>query len=109
MISTLYGMVMIAVLVATAINIVIDGVFSPTALFLMLLVGQVGLTGILHPVEMYCLIYSLIYFISVPSMYVLLVIYSIANLNDITWGTREVVNKKSPAVIILRLIVSLTP
>lgn len=33
-------------------------------------------------------------------MYVLLIIYAICNLNDITWGTREVRTKKTAAVII---------
>lgn len=99
-ISTLYGMVMIAVIVGTAINIVQDGIFSPTAMFLMLLISQIIITAILHTEEMFCVIYSLIYFITVPSMYVLLIIYSICNLNDITWGTREIKTKKTAAVII---------
>lgn len=98
--STLYGMVMIAVIVGTAINVIQDGILSPTAIFLMLIISQIVITAILHIEEMYCIIYSLIYFITIPSMYVLLIIYSICNLNDITWGTREVKTKKTAAVII---------
>lgn len=99
-ISTLYGMVMIAVIVGTAINIVQDGILSPTAMFLMLLISQIVITAILHTEEMFCILYSVIYFITVPSMYVLLIIYSVCNLNDITWGTREIKTKKTAAVII---------
>lgn len=99
-ISTVYCMLMIAVIVGTAINVVQDGPLSPTAIFLILLISQMFITALMHPAEMYCLIYSIIYFITVPSMYVLLIIYSISNLNDITWGTREVKTKKTAAVII---------
>jgi chitin synthase len=33
--------------------------------------------------------------ICIPSMYLLLVVYSITNLNVVSWGTREVAVKKS--------------
>lgn len=98
--STVYGMVMIAVIVGTAINVIQDGILSPTAIFLMLIISQIVITAILHFEEMNCILYSLIYFITIPSMYVLLIIYSICNVNDITWGTREVKTKKTAAVII---------
>lgn len=99
-ISTLYGMIMVAVIVGTAINIVQDGILSPSAMFLMLLISQIVITAILHTEEIFCIIYSVIYFITIPSMYVLLIIYSVCNLNDITWGTREIKTRKTAAVII---------
>lgn len=43
----------------------------------------------LHPQEMRALIYGIVYYITIPSMYMLLVIYSLFNLNDVSWGTRE--------------------
>lgn len=96
-ISTLYGMIMVAVIVGTAINIVQDGILSPSAMFLMLLMSQIVITAILHTEEIFCIIYSVIYFITIPSMYVLLIIYSVCNLNDITWGTREIKTRKTAA------------
>ena len=33
--------------------------------------------------------YGFIYFLSIPSMYMLLTIYAVTNLNDVSWGTRE--------------------
>ena len=45
--------------------------------------------GILHPYEIGCLPYLLIYYITIPSMYLLLVIYSLFNLWNVSWGTRE--------------------
>jgi chitin synthase len=41
--------------------------------------------------------YMLVYLITIPSMYVLLVIYSFFNLWNVSWGTREVAQKKTKA------------
>jgi chitin synthase len=50
-----------------------------------------------HPYEFYCLPFCLIYYMTVPSMYLLLVIYSLFNLWNVSWGTREVAQKKTKA------------
>ena len=42
-----------------------------------------------------CIVPGLIYLLCIPSMYLLLTIYSITNLNVVSWGTREVAQKKS--------------
>ncbi|XP_076648765.1 hyaluronan synthase-like protein kkv isoform X2 [Halictus rubicundus] len=94
--STVYGMVMISVFVGIAINIIEDGTpFSPSSLFLILMIGQLVIAALLHPAEFYCFPHILIYIITLPSMYLLLIIYSVTNLNDITWGTREVTTRKT--------------
>lgn len=90
---------MVAVITAIAINIVEDGLFSPSPLFLLMVFLQILVSGLLHPQELYCMLYGLIYYICVPSMYLLLIIFSIYNLNDITWGTREVRGKKTELVV----------
>ena len=54
------------------------------------------LAGILHIEEFYCMLYMLVYLITIPSMYILLVIYSLFNLWNTGWGTREIkVNLKT--------------
>jgi len=98
-ISTMYVIVMTTVIIAFAINIVKETVMSPSAWFLFLVVSEIAIAGFLHPYEVDCLLYSLIYYLAVPSMYVLLIIYSLCNLNNISWGTREVEIRKSHAVI----------
>ncbi|VDP13666.1 unnamed protein product [Heligmosomoides polygyrus] len=45
--------------------------------------------AILHPLEFTCVIPGILYFLAIPCMYMLLPIYSICNLNTVTWGTRE--------------------
>ena len=42
---------------------------------------------------------GLVYYITIPSMYLFLVIYSFFNLNVVSWGTREVAEKKTAAQI----------
>lgn len=37
--------------------------------------------------------HGVLYLLTIPSGYLLLVIYSICNLNDVSWGTREVPTK----------------
>jgi len=45
--------------------------------------------------ELACLPMGVIYFITIPSMYLFLTIYSVFNLNVVSWGTREVPKKKT--------------
>ncbi|XP_020295800.1 uncharacterized protein LOC109860841 isoform X2 [Pseudomyrmex gracilis] len=94
-ISTIYAIVMTAVIVAFAINIAKESLMSPSAWFLFLVMGEIVITGLLHPYEIGCMVHGLIYYLAVPSMYVLLIIYSLCNLNNITWGTREIKTKKT--------------
>merc|ERR1712045_1073862 len=53
------------------------------------IVGCFLIAGIMHPQEIKCLPMGIIYLITIPSMYLFLVIYSIFNLNVVSWGTRE--------------------
>ena len=53
------------------------------------------LTSPLAPQEFWCVVPGIIYLLCIPSMYLLLIIYSITNLNVVSWGTREVAVKKS--------------
>jgi hypothetical protein len=39
--------------------------------------------------EFTCLIPGLLYFVAIPSMSMLLFLYSIGNLHNVSWGTRE--------------------
>ncbi|VVD01783.1 unnamed protein product [Leptidea sinapis] len=72
-----------------------DGWLAPTSIFFVATFGMFFATGILHPQEIKCLLYIAIYYITIPSMYMLLIIYSLCNLNNVSWGTREVAQKKT--------------
>ncbi|UYV62604.1 chs1 [Cordylochernes scorpioides] len=92
--SAAYALLMMAVLVGTAIQLSYDGIGSPSSIFLIALSGSFFIAALLHPQEFWCVVPGLLYFLSIPSMYLLLIIYSLVNLNVVTWGTREVLNKK---------------
>merc|ERR1712223_1223514 len=93
--STFYALVMMAVIVGTSLQLGEDGLGSPSAIFLISLSGSFFIAACLHPQEFWCIVPGLIYLLCIPSMYLLLTIYSITNLNVVSWGTREVAQKKS--------------
>lgn len=97
-ITIVYVMVMIMVMVGIALQIVEDGWLAPSSMFFVMTFGTFFITAALHPQEIICLLYLLIYYITIPSMYMLLIIYSLCNLNNVTWGTRETPQKKSQKV-----------
>ncbi|KAK6623467.1 hypothetical protein RUM43_009319 [Polyplax serrata] len=96
-ISLVYGLIMMAVLVGVVMEIKDDGFLSPSSLFLFTTVAEIVIAGIIHPQEILCLMSGVIYYVTIPSMYLLLIIYSVCNLNVVSWGTREVARKKTKA------------
>jgi chitin synthase len=92
--SAMYAVIMMAVIVGTTIQIAEDSWTSPNAVFLMLLVFIFLVASFSHPQEFWCILPGLLYFLCIPSGYLLLIIYSLTNLNIVSWGTREVEKKK---------------
>ena len=93
--SAVYAVVMMIVIVGTIVNAFQESITSPNVIFLISLAGFYALGAILHPQELFCAVPGLLYFLCIPSGYLLLQIYSICNLNVVSWGTREVATKKS--------------
>ncbi|GAB6030579.1 hypothetical protein CHUAL_007440 [Chamberlinius hualienensis] len=90
-----YALMMIGVLVSLIIQIILEGWLTPSTFFAVALVLVYILAACLHPREFTCLFYFLIYWLVIPSMYLLLIIYSLMNMHDVSWGTREVPGGKS--------------
>ena len=88
--STVYALLMLAVLVGTAIDIQDKGFLSPNSIFFLGLMGSFVLAAIIHPQEFACVLPILLYMLLIPSMYLLLTIYSVTNMHIVSWGTREV-------------------
>ena len=93
--ALLYAVVMMAVIAGTFLQLIEDGIGSPSFIFLISMVGSFFIAACLHPQEFLCIVHGIVYLLSIPSMYLLLIIYSITNLNVVSWGTREVAVKKS--------------
>ncbi|KAK7080071.1 chitin synthase I [Halocaridina rubra] len=91
--SAVYVLVMIVVLVGMMLQFAVEGWASPSSIFFLASAGSFIITGLLHPKEILCLPCGMIYYLLVPSMYLLLQIYSCYNLNNVSWGTREVAQK----------------
>ena len=80
---------MIAVYIGIIIQIIDDGPQSLSALGFFFTFGSFVFAAILHPQEITDLFYCIIYVATIPSMYLLLTVFAIFNMNDVSWGTRE--------------------
>lgn len=88
-ISIIYALIMMAVMVGIMIQVIEDGIMAPSSMFFMAVTLQIIVTGLLHPQEMGALPAGFIYYVTIPCMYMLLTVYSVFNMNDVSWGTRE--------------------
>ncbi|XP_058486347.1 chitin synthase 1 isoform X1 [Solea solea] len=88
--SVMYAFLMTASLFSIIGDMVVEGTFlTPTGVFLVSMAIMYVVTAILHPKEFGVIVYGLMYFICIPSGYLLLTIYSLVNMHVVTWGTRE--------------------
>ncbi|TMS33223.1 hypothetical protein L596_000986 [Steinernema carpocapsae] len=94
--SVVYAFIMLAVLVATSSQIVLETAFSPTSIFVLAMIGIFFVAALLHPHEFYNIIFGLIFFLMIPSTYVFLSFYALINLNVINWGTAKRSRRQPP-------------
>ena len=92
-----YSITMTAMIIGLIVEFADKGWLAPNAVSLISFIGPLLLAAIFHPQEAYCFPSFIIYMITLPSMYVLLVIYSLFNMWNVSWGTREVAVKKTKA------------
>eukprot|EP00794_Sanderia_malayensis_P016163 gene16163-17786_t len=62
---------------------------APSTLYLLFLLCLFTITALLHGLEGLNLVHGIWYLICLPSGYLFLTIYSVANMTDRSWGTRE--------------------
>ena len=87
-----YGLTMIAVLGTTLYQFTTDSYHSPTFVIFMSVAVVFALAALLHPGDMLMsatLLPALVYYVCGPMMHMLLPIYSLINMNVVSWGTRE--------------------
>ena len=89
MLTIIYAIIMSAVFVGLCISIA-ESPLSPSAILVYASFGSYFLAAALHPQEISSLPCIVIYFCTIPSMYMLLMLYSVFNMNNVSWGTREV-------------------
>ena len=94
--STAYAILMLAVTVGIVVQTSQDSWTSPNAMFIIVITGIFVLAGLLHPEEFMCLMPGVLYFLCIPSGFLLLFIYAMINMNIVSWGTREVSKAEDP-------------
>ncbi|CAL8365854.1 unnamed protein product [Arctogadus glacialis] len=88
--SVLYALIMLVTMLTVISSLVTaDTIFSPLAISFVTFVMVYVVSALLHPQEAHLIVYGLLYILAIPSAYLLLSIYSIVNMNNVSWGTRE--------------------
>ncbi|XP_046564336.1 chitin synthase chs-2-like [Haliotis rubra] len=93
--SAAYSFIMMAVIAGTVITAYTVSPLHPSVIFSVLLFAMFALGGVLHWKELNCLPHCFMYFLCIPTGYLLLFIYSMCNLFNVSWGTREVPKRKT--------------
>ncbi|XP_067668564.1 chitin synthase chs-2-like isoform X1 [Haliotis asinina] len=88
-ISIVYSLVMMLVIVGLIQQAATFGFCSTATIFLVIVTGIFFVAAILHPQELTCIIHGFLYFLALPAMSMILMIYSLGNLHVVSWGTRE--------------------
>ncbi|XP_052079460.1 chitin synthase chs-2-like isoform X2 [Mytilus californianus] len=92
--SCIYVIVMVVVMIGVVRDAIVEGLCSTTTIFIMFVAGVFVISAILHPKEILCLLPGILYFLAIPSMSMLMFLYSIGNLHVTSWGTRDTNTKK---------------
>ncbi|XP_066270055.1 uncharacterized protein [Branchiostoma lanceolatum] len=87
-----------AAVTSTPPSTILDRLPLPmSVIYFLSLAALYLLTALLHPSEFHKLLYGFVYLLSLPSGYILMTIYSVCNMTDRSWGTREI---KVPGVAV---------
>ncbi|XP_071149954.1 chitin synthase chs-2-like [Mytilus edulis] len=87
--SAIYVIVMMIVMIGVVKDAIEEGLCSMTTIFIIFVAGVFVVSALIHPKEFFCIIPGLLYFVAIPSMSMLMFLYSIGNLHIVSWGTRE--------------------
>uniref|UniRef100_A0A4W6C6T1 chitin synthase n=1 Tax=Lates calcarifer TaxID=8187 RepID=A0A4W6C6T1_LATCA len=88
--SVMYAFLMLVVTMSIIGSMVKDKtILTPSSIFVIAMTTIYIITAIMHPQEFPIVFYGVLYIICIPSAYLLLTIYSMVNMNNVSWGTRE--------------------
>uniref|UniRef100_A0A667XNI7 chitin synthase n=1 Tax=Myripristis murdjan TaxID=586833 RepID=A0A667XNI7_9TELE len=83
--SVFYAFFMLVV----GVTIIKQTILTPSSIFVIAMAILYLITGLMHPQEFPLVFYGFLYILCIPSAYLLLTIYSMVNMNNVSWGTRE--------------------
>ncbi|XP_034748680.1 chitin synthase chs-2-like [Etheostoma cragini] len=88
--SVLYAFLMLVVTLSIIGSMVKEKtILTPSGIFVIGISAIYIITAIMHPQEIQLLFHGVLYILCIPSAYLLLSIYSMVNMNNVSWGTRE--------------------
>ncbi|XP_071148671.1 chitin synthase chs-2-like [Mytilus edulis] len=87
--SSIYVIVMIIVLIGVVKEAIDEGLCSITTICVLLVPSVFVVSALVHPKEFFCIIPGLLYFVAIPSMSMLMFLYSIGNLHIVQLGAIE--------------------
>ncbi|XP_076082398.1 chitin synthase chs-2-like [Mytilus galloprovincialis] len=88
-VSFILFVLMVLVIAGVIRSAVEETLCSTSIIFVCFIAGIFVIATILHPKECHCVKHSLLYFLAIPCTSIVLFLYSIANMDDVNWGTRE--------------------
>ncbi|KAK5604361.1 hypothetical protein CRENBAI_018567 [Crenichthys baileyi] len=88
MISAILGPATICLMVAASM-VKEKTILTPSSIFIVAMSIIYIVTALMHPQELPLVFFGILYIACVPSAYLLLTIYSMVNMNSVSWGTRE--------------------
>ncbi|XP_075914319.1 uncharacterized protein LOC116957729 isoform X2 [Petromyzon marinus] len=95
--TVIYMFLMTGTLLAMVGDIVKNGILTPSGIFFITLAGIHLIAAVLHPREFFCIVHGFLYLICIPTGYLLLLIYSLVNMYNVSWGTRETKAPSEPS------------
>uniref|UniRef100_A0A3B3UBJ4 chitin synthase n=1 Tax=Poecilia latipinna TaxID=48699 RepID=A0A3B3UBJ4_9TELE len=97
--SVAYAFLMVVVAISIIASIIKEKtILTPSSIFTVAMSIIYIVTALMHPQELPLVFYGLLYIICIPSAYLLLTIYSMVNMNSVSWGTRE--SKPTPGAAV---------
>ncbi|XP_044028475.1 chitin synthase chs-1-like [Siniperca chuatsi] len=88
--SIMYAFTMMISALVIIGNMVKDKtILTPGSIFIIGIACFYFFTALMHPQEVGLVCFGLLYILCIPSAYLLLAIYSMVNMNNVSWGTRE--------------------
>ena len=88
--GSIYSLIMVFLVTGAIANIANSAMFiSPTSILFVTIFAVFFFAALLHPHEFAALVHGPLYFMSLPVVFIFMNIYAVANLNNVSWGTRE--------------------
>ena len=76
-------------LISTTLGVADNLPADVSSLYLGGLIAIFFLAALLHPTELFCLFHGVWYLLCLPSGYLLLIVYSVCNMTDRSWGKQH--------------------